>query len=213
MAGATPSLLQDLQPPREAENGLRDRNGHAHVPPFSVGGTEPANQKFLKHANKPPPPGERRFPRLAASIADATLQLVFLPAQSSSSLARPEVETQAPRGRSRKCASEALTGRKSSPGHAHLPVASEVYLRPVCSLTASPRRRTDHRGVKAEAEGLVGMAEGGSPEGRAGPRAAGNVSGVGWWGAGRRLQWPSGVQGPVSFVPAGQVCGAVPGVS
>lgn len=101
------------------------------------------------------------------------------------------METRAPRWRSRKCASEAHTGRKPSPGHAHLPVASEVYLRQLCSLTASPRRRPDHRGVQAEAEGRVGMAEGGSPEGRAGPRAAGNVSGVGWWGAGGLRLWIS----------------------
>lgn len=38
-------------------------------------GTEPANQKFLKHANTPPSPGERRFPTLAASFADAATVL------------------------------------------------------------------------------------------------------------------------------------------
>lgn len=138
-------------------------------------GTESANQKFLKHANKPPPPGKG-----VSLDLQLPSQTPHHPAQRSSPLARPEVETRAPHWRSRKCASEAHTGRKPSPGHAHLPVASQVYLRQLCSLTASPRRRPDHCGVQAEAEGRVGMAEGGSPEGRAGPRAAGNVSGVGW---------------------------------
>lgn len=86
------------------------------------------------------------------------------------------METPAPSARSRKYEREVHTRRKPSPGHAHLPEAPVVFLRLGCSLTGSVRRQTGG-GVRAEAEDQVGMAEGGSPDGRAGPGPAGNVCG------------------------------------
>lgn len=42
--------------------------------------------------------------------------------------------------------------------------------------------------IRAEAEDRVGMAEGGTPDGPAGPGPSGNVRGVGCRGAGLRLR-------------------------
>ncbi|KAL1770846.1 ankyrin repeat and SOCS box protein 1 [Sigmodon hispidus] len=147
--------------------------GHAHVPPFPWAGTGTTNQEFPRHANKPRPQGKGVSPDFTLPSQTPLHSFAVLTDQFSSPLARPEVDTQAPCRKSRKCNREAHTGRKPSPGHAHLPEASEVSLR--VFLIGSLRRPTNGQWgqVRAEAESRVGMAEGGSPEGPAGPGPAG----------------------------------------
>lgn len=83
--------LPRVSTPPSASAGGRERSTRPQRPrprpAFSPwAGTEPTNQKFLKHANKPPPPGERRFPTLAASFADAATQFCLPPSTALKSV-------------------------------------------------------------------------------------------------------------------------------